>query len=922
MNPESIVITVAQQMLRLRSPHGPYEREQIVATVDEMLSKFASLGLDEASRDRIILELETRLAISIGTATKLVDPHGHQDWYSGDRKQGRRFFERYRAFLSQDIGWAGAAIDALDDATDLIMELLEDPQREGPWDRRGLVVGHVQSGKTANYAGVICKAADAGYKLVIVLSGMHNLLRKQTQKRLERDFLGYDTSNAKRGQPLVPFGVGDIDRSVHAEYLTTQLYDFKRSIADNVGVGVQERPLLLVIKKNASILRNVNAWVAEILVKTGDTATRPLIVIDDEADQASIDIGDPELDDQGVPAEDYDPSRINGEIRKLLRAFDRSAYIGYTATPFANILIHDEAIAKKYGDDLFPRSFIINLPAPSDYVGPRLVFGIGTPEPGEEPDDPLPVVRDVDQKGEDWISVIHKKEFRPSHAGKEAIPPSLETAILSFIIVCAARASRGQVAVHNSMLLHVTRFKQVHQRIFEQVEEWLNDVKRRLRYGVEDGPLVEELHRLWVEDFEPTTRAICSRDIGKGLRATTWKQVQGHLVTAVDKIRVQIANSAAPDAIDYDGNSETGLSIIAIGGDKLSRGLTLEGLSVSYFLRPSKMYDTLMQMGRWFGYRPGYVDLCRLFLPEELSSWFQHVTKAAEELRDRFDTMARLGATPENYGHRIQSHEILLVTALNKMRYAKEFQVSFAGESKIQTVFFTEEIRNRRNAIRYVGFLKTLGSPYAGLWSQQRSGKTRKWENTRVWEGVSGAIVATFVQNIEFPEEARDVNAPRLAAFIQAQLKINELTNWTVALMSGNAEEISFDGMAFITNARKRIQSSRADGRFAVKTVLSPQDEALDLDEEAYERALDLTNKVRSDEGKAPLDIPAPPFIRHERGRTPERALLLIYPISPKSVDVGVDFPIFSIVISFPDSENAVPVRYRYNTVMDRLEQI
>ena len=164
-------------------------------------------------------------------------------------------------------------------------------------------------------------------------------------------------------------GVGAIDASCHAEFLTTKTSDFKRSSAA-LGTGVQQRPLLLVIKKNASILRNVNEWVREILVPRGDADRSPLLVIDDEADQASVDTGDPELDEEGAAPDDYNPTRINGEIRRLLSAFSRSAYVGYTATPFANVLIHDAAVARAFGEDLFPRSFIINLPTPSNYVGP------------------------------------------------------------------------------------------------------------------------------------------------------------------------------------------------------------------------------------------------------------------------------------------------------------------------------------------------------------------------------------------------------------------------------------------------------------------------------------------------------------------------------------------------------------------------
>ena len=152
---------------------------------------------------------------------------------------------------------------------------------------------------------------------------------------------------------------------------------------------------------------------------------------------------------------------------------------------------------------------------------------------------------------------------------------------------------------------------------------------------------------------------------------------------AADRIRVQVVNSDLKEPIDYEGHEETGYSVIAVGGDKLSRGLTLEGLSVSYFLRASRMYDSLMQMGRWFGYRGGYVDLCRLCMPPDLQRWFRHVATAAEDLRSRLDRMARLGARPKDYGLKVQSHSILLVTAQNKMRHASEHQISFAGDGKI-----------------------------------------------------------------------------------------------------------------------------------------------------------------------------------------------------------------------------------------------
>lgn len=913
---------MAQIALRARFPEGPYEREEIGRAVDECSGMLAP-GLPLPERDRIVSELETRLVVKIGRPTKLVDEKGHVAWYIGDRKRDRRFFHRYADFLKQDQAWPAASIDALDEATDLVMEQLEDPSRDGQWDRRGLVVGHVQSGKTANYAGLGCKAADAGYKLIIVLAGMHNALRKQTQQRLDRDFLGYDTTPSKNGHGLLPIGVGLIDGSIHAEHLTTQATngDFNRAFADNLGVGVQQRPVLLVVKKNARILENLNNWVEEILRKRGDTESRPLLVIDDEADQASVDTGEQDFDDD-IPDPDYEPKRINGQIRRLLTHFSRSAYVAYTATPFANVLIHDAAVADGYGEDLFPRSFIVNLPAPSNYVGPGVVFGIDREGNGNV-DDPLPVIRHIDQDGEAWIIDSHKKGFTPRFEGEDRIPPSLETAVMSFVLACAARAARGQETAHNSMLVHVSRFKDVHQKVFQQVEAWLAQLKRELRYRTGAERTIETLRELWHADFDSTSAEIRDREIGQSLPVTAWSEVEPHLAAAADKIRVQVVNSEMKDAIDYDQHQETGLSIIAIGGDKLSRGLTLEGLSVSYFLRSSKMYDSLMQMGRWFGYRPGYVDLCRLFLTPDLELWFRHVATAAEELRERLDHMSMMGATPEQYGLRIRSHDILLVTAQNKMRYAREFQVSFTGEGKIQTVFFSDRENNLYNARAIESFLDELGPPNELSPTRARpGGKAHSWKGTTLWTSVGGARIAGLIESLRFPEEARDVNSSRLAAYIREQLAVGELTDWTLAILAGVGEKLSLGSYTFETLQRAPLERGRSAGRYVVKTSLAPRDEAIDLDSASYAKALTLTNAKRAEKGLDPKDQPDGPEIRKVRGETPERGLLLLYPLSPQEAGLGFDFPIFGAVLSFPDSQSGRSVRYRFNTVEQRLERV
>jgi hypothetical protein len=348
------------------------------------------------------------------------------------------------------------------------------------------------------------------------------------------------------------------------------------------------------------------------------------------------------------------------------------------------------------------------------------------------------------------------------------------------------------------------------------------------------------------------------------------------------------------------------------GGNLLE--IALEGLSVSYFLRASKMYDTLMQMGRWFGYRPGYVDLCRLYTTPDLELWFRHVSSSAEELRNRLDHMAMIGSSPETYGLRIQSHDILLVTAQNKMRHAKLFQVSFQGESKIQTVFFNDPALNIRNAASITVFLEGLGP------SNDFGANYKAAEKRRIWTSVDGKQVANLLGNLLFPEEARDVNASRLSSYIREQLSAGELTEWTVAIPSGDGETVACNGWTFATIERAALKRTRATGRYVVKTILSPRDEAIDLAKDEYQDALEATNNRRASNSKKPTKVPDGPEIRRVRGRNPKRALLLLYPLSPKAAEVDCPVPIFGIVVSFPDSSSGRAASYRFNTVEQRLE--
>ncbi len=866
-------------------------------------------GKLDFSEEALFVDIETLVNVWIGTATTLDDARDHQEWLPSRRAEIQwRFWRRYEQFLEQEEGWAPTTIQRLDQLTDSVLSRLEDPQRPAPWDRRGMVVGNVQSGKTGNYIGLACKAVDAGYKLIIILAGLHNNLRSQTQLRLDEGFLGFDTQrNRAYDTQNLRVGVGNIPtrEPLVAHSLTSRANngDFNRIVANQVGVrpGGHD-PILLVVKKHKSILDNLINWVlavsGDLDQNTGRRVVRnvPLLLIDDEADNASVNTNPIPTDDEGNPLPDYDVTAINGAIRKILSAFEKSAYIGYTATPFANIFIYPEGNTDRHGEDLFPRSFIINLPAPSNYVGPARVFGIeAAPEAGiQEKVEGLPLIQSVEDH-QAWLPDKHKKEHAPG-----PLSDSLRKAIRCFILATAARAARGQEKEHNSMLIHVTRFTAVQKKVADAVSEELTSLQRRLQYG--DGnakaQLLEELERLWTDGFEPTTKTIKAKVDDPKIEEVAWQDVSEQLVAAALKIEVRIINGNAGDILDYR-NYETGLSVIAIGGDKLSRGLTLERLSVSYFLRATKMYDTLMQMGRWFGYRLGYVDQCRLFIPPELEKWYRYITLASEELRREFDHMAAIGGTPSDYGLRVRTHpDGLIITAVNKMRTGTIMELSYSGTISESVAFDVDQIKP--NFGRFSRFIEDI--------AVQQPTRTR---DNLVWTGIDGEKIQALLTDVSTHPDSWKANSKLLAEYVQKKLDEDELKSWTVALISkaGNGR-IPIGGQPVSLITREFTQDGK---KASIGRLVSPVDETIDFSDEQRQEALDRTisNWRANPRTKNQPTNPTGPVIREMRDA--QNGLLLIYPIKPPK-GTG-ETPVMGFAVSFPKSGNPSTIEYAVNNV-------
>lgn len=870
--------------------------------------------------DRLSKEVESAYNTWIDQGKVLYDKKGHEKWLPDRKLQIKwRFWRRYARFLEEEKGWSELSIKGLNGVSDQILERLEDPQRQGKWSTRGVVVGEVQSGKTTNYNALICKAVDAGYKLIIVLAGLHKSLRSQTQMRLDEGFLGFDTKQSRKYDSRnVRIGVGKLigEDLLIAHSLTSSEDDgdFKRKVAKQMGIMPGGDPLILVVKKNKSVLKNLHNWAlsvrGEVDHETNKTIVRdiPLLVIDDEADNASINTKPVLLDEDGEVSDESEVTAINSKIRQLLDAFEKSAYVGYTATPFANIFILPNIETDEEGEDLFPRSFIINLSSPPNHIGPKTVFGIaGNADIGIEEQRGLPITRPVEDH-ETFIPDKHTKDYIPVE-----LPKSLKKAILSFIISSAARMARGEEKAHNSMLIHVTRYTAVQHSIAELVQDELDHIKKRLEYG--DGgskdKLIDELELIWNLDYLPTSRLVKERLTFPDplLTDLSWDEINGHFLRAASKIEVKEINGTAADILDYR-DTPGGLSVIAIGGDKLSRGLTLEGLTVSYYLRATKMYDTLMQMGRWFGYRPGYIDLCRLYTTDDLIKNYRLITLASEELRKEFDYMVALGQTPEYYGLRVRTYPDvdLLVTAQNKMRSGRDIETTYAE-------CLAESVILNKNSYTIDKNYKALENFIKRREQFERSVKSGNY----IWKNQPADDVINLLREIDVTYYSNIGNAGSLIQYIENQRKNKELTDWTISLinntMAGQDKRLQIGANEI--GLTKRKDATPKDANLYTMTnsrIISPADELLDLTGEQKDEAIAM--QVRENPDKKRPENPGGKYIR--RVRDPKNGLMLIYLLDPAEIDATI--PVVGLAISFPKSDTAMRLGYRVNIVSDDME--
>ena len=866
-------------MLSVGMTNADVTREDVIAMFETLrTTMFPGIGDDEAAL--ILRTAVERHGVTVSEGSILeteFDP-----WYDEDRRAETEwhYWSRYRRHISVKL--PPEAVESLDRTTDRIIERSVDPLGTGQEDRRGMGLGDVQSGKTAHYTGLISKAADLGYKVFVIIAGIHENLRSQTQDRIDEGFCGWLSGGPVKGTQL--YGVGLERGAQRASSFTNTQKDFRKAAATNLGIPLRNlrQPVVFVVKKNARVLKTLIEWLGSENRKAGrERIDEAMMLIDDEADNASINIA------KGAD----EVSRINGHIRQLLTMFERRTYCAYTATPFANIFIEPRAEHDEFGKDLFPENFIVTLDRPSNYFGALRVFG--ETEADEDYEGPIRLIKDRSPHLPERMS----KGYVP-----QDVPESLIDAMRAFLIVKAIRLHRGQVGEHHSMLVNVSHLTAVQNAVRNRIAGHLRGTRAAITANAM-LPCAQALR----DPQMAAIRAVFDAEFRDA--NVTWSEVQPLLVDAVRDCTIIADNNKSSERLDYSGPEK--VTVIAVGGFTLGRGLTLEGLSVSYFLRNSKAYDTLLQMGRWFGYRTGYEDLCRIWMTRTSQDWYTFIAKANEELRSELRRMERAKMSPEEFGLKVRSHPASLeVTARNKRGTSEHVVVNIdlVGKMLETAVVYRnpepEAAENRDSLVKLVDSLEAEGAAWSPI------GAT----TGRLYAGAPLACVRMFLEEWRnHKASGLTQNKPVLDHIDDRPVEFDE---WDVAFIgtqakanaNGHAPVWSGLGFDLVCQVREPAETQHPDAieaqrrRFSSRGITKIGMEPAEIEKGEIEFRRDNPDKK---------NIPDRAYCEH---RT--RPLLALHLIVTRSeLDEPSPLPISAWTVAFPSSAKAgETVEYLANT--------
>jgi hypothetical protein len=812
-----------------------------------------------------ILEARRVYGIRVGRIREARDPSALVatdrrvgGWYGGPRS-GDIYWPAFRSRLSLN----DESLKSLGERSNRIVSLL-DPPGKNEIRTRGLVLGHVQSGKTTSFMSVIAKAADAGYRMFIILSGVTDNLRSQTQARVDEMLVG-----------LAP------DERARWHWLTDPDEDFSRSPqnAANILRADSGSRVIAVVKKNPYRLRRLGKF----LDGAGDPILRtcPILLIDDEADQATINTGQ---------KSSGRITRINALIRKILD-HPKAAYIAYTATPFANLLINPSDY-----EDLYPRDFIVDLKSPNDYFGAEKIFGRALVNATDHVvDDGLDIVRTV---LDSEVGDVRPPSRKALPNWDPAVPASLAQALHWFVLATAARRARDGHASHSTMLVHTSMLTVAHDALHQAIQPHINKLIQAVAVG--DSSVLQTLEKQWRDERSRVPGAAF------GLSEVSWAQVYGHISGVLSDLRIAVDNYQSSTRLNYPKDRPR--TIVALGGNTLSRGLTLEGLVCSYFVRSANAYDTLLQMGRWFGYRPGYGDLVRIWMTAELETWFFDLATVEAEIRQQTARYEAEELTPEELPVKIRTHPAMVVTAAAKMQSHIVTDISY-GKQREQTILFHHKDQDWLGTnIEATATLFKAAAAAGHLVSEGPLGGP-------LFRDVPVELIQTFLNTYQFHERSERLNPELLSGYIKQQNQINSLLTWNVAIITDGTRplkdrEIGGVDLNLITRSRIPFDAPYAN----IKALISRIDRAADVPLTREE----IRRQVRTDDDSAYSDL---------RDDYLDRVgLLCIYPISklseprPSKAAPGhktrlpleaVD-DVIGIGLFFPEDKSNTPFRYKY----------
>ncbi len=727
----------------------------------QIISRNYDVTISLEEKEYVVKLIKANCSIYQEEGGGLVGDYEHDyEWFNNltsDSDFEQYYWERYKNYLIEQKGFSSTIVNkTLQDKTlKTLMSYLGNPNDSANFSIRGLVVGDVQSGKTSNYLGLICRAADAGYKVVFLLTGTIESLRRQTQERVEEGFIGYDSVNAK--------DVGVMRGKITPKAFTSRNKDFTGNDDQTTTYRITDyttEPMIFVIKKNVSVLKKLYASLKNINTdKYHQLIDAPMLMIDDEADNASINTNKP----------DNDPTKINQYIRKILALFAHNNYVGFTATPFANVFINYDSDDEMLSDDLFPRNFIYALESPSNYCGADKYFFTKNNN-----------IKFITDANDYLFPMNHKKDWNG-----DLLFGSLYDSICTFFLANSIRDIRDfKKNTHRSMLINISRFTNVQLKVKNIVDDYVSDLIKAIK---QNHKLDRDyyLKNCYIKKLYDVFESEYKDKLDNNL---SWNDVFDNLYYSCKDIKVIVVNSSKSSTkLDYEANKTKGLRVIAVGGLALSRGLTLEGLMVSYFYRNTAVFDVLMQMGRWFGYRDGYSDVCRIYMTKTSYDYYKEISLSISQLKSDIIKMGLQGKKPEDYGIRVRNNsEDLGITAANKMRNTA---TKFDRKSFYNNIFETPFIDRNLDIVNH-NIDETINL-INDIKNNERSENSEKY----YWKDVDFKRIYDFISNLQIHEANANFDTKQICSFIANKSKV--FGKYDVVIVSGSDREENIAGLSF-----------------------------------------------------------------------------------------------------------------------------